>query len=177
MVQIGQLVCAPDFGAELPCARLDRLLDVGMRNDQRIELEQSTRARPVETRLSPATASSPLRCSIVILHHFIIVNINGDSDRLKDKRKAGLIAKRDKPSDERTLESSAERSLPAIGTAVVFFGGWGISATAALLDLASSDPRRVIPACAWWLFLLDCLTGRVIACQASHLHGCLTGNF
>jgi|HubBroStandDraft_1064217.scaffolds.fasta_scaffold80170_3 hypothetical protein len=95
MVQIGQLVCAPDFGAELPCARLDRLLDVGMRNDQRIELEQSTRARPVETRLSPATASSPLRCSIVILHHFIIVNINGDSDRLKDKRKAGLIAKRD----------------------------------------------------------------------------------
>ena len=27
-----------------------------------------------------------------ILHHSIIVNINGDSFRLKDKRKAGLLA-------------------------------------------------------------------------------------
>ena len=31
-----------------------------------------------------------------ILHHSIIVNINGESFRLKDKRKAGLIGKTDK---------------------------------------------------------------------------------
>jgi DNA replication protein DnaC len=28
-----------------------------------------------------------------ILHHSIIVNINGESFRLKDKRKAGILAK------------------------------------------------------------------------------------
>ena len=32
-----------------------------------------------------------------ILHHSIIVNINGDSFRLKDKRKAGLVGKTAKP--------------------------------------------------------------------------------
>jgi len=31
-----------------------------------------------------------------ILHHSIIVSINGDSFRLKDKRKAGLLAARRK---------------------------------------------------------------------------------
>lgn len=43
----------------------------------------------VGTALSPATAYSPSQCSIGILHHSIIVSINGEGFWLKDKRKAG----------------------------------------------------------------------------------------
>jgi IstB-like ATP binding protein len=46
-----------------------------------------------------------------ILHHSIIVSINGGSFRLKDKRKAGLIAGAARAAKQ--LDGTATRSAPS----------------------------------------------------------------
>ena len=49
--------------------------------------------------------------AVEILHHSIIVSINGESFRLKDKRKAGIFAPTKMPGTRRNEEASRRRTV------------------------------------------------------------------